>query len=732
MIISPPYLQARNAGEAESAWITRMLQPDDQRGYPVSRAGSWHGGIHINSRNTAARAEKVRAIADGKVVSFRTPASHALRDTAPLNLNGATDNGYVLLKHEIEIGSGENAKVVFYSLYMHLEALEARVVADAKINRKEMLGTPGRVDGTNAFHFQIFCDDTNITRLTGRKTRELDITQDGRTDVVYGDIHFYLPPKTDFYDKAPEGNSLSTTGLTKVHTSTDALYVSMTLGLGSCTMTTRLEVKDKKGTFEATGEALKNTDGENYEYNLYKNSLSKYKQSPSAGYELMRFGRVINTDHEKLVPNDAPLWMTVNYPGGKGVVNLALPTVKKFSDADFPHWMGWYLVSDDEDTNSQCNSAFIKKMQDDELYESSKDYLIACFPFEWDSATLESRFSWLKNKRDDFEAMSDDEYDTFIKHVESLSFGPGDYPAGKVWNFNPASFITHFRKNMWLESDVISGVMCANTSPKNITTINNISDKSKVFQKAINTVLNKYNLVTFGRVSHFLGQGAIESGYLMSMQEVSQEQIEKKVNVNGVEKTITVGGSIVKDSKKDESSELGHWYGSLASEVDNYFSGNKYNSKGSLIAGSYSWKNGNCGDVDAQKFRGRGFKMLTGLDTYSGYWLYRGWLKKEDFDASWWTDAEYKKKNASKMKKRAPSISEPHKITENEYNCIDTGGYFITGFRTKTLQVMDSDKSTTDDEKVKEVTEKINGADLGLDQRKKATKKAKELLNDEI
>ncbi|VEA05099.1 Uncharacterised protein [Salmonella enterica subsp. salamae] len=28
------------------------------------------------------------------------------------------------------------------------------------------------------------------------------------------------------------------------------------------------------------------------------------------------------------VPADAPLWMTVNYPGGKGVVNLAVVTVK--------------------------------------------------------------------------------------------------------------------------------------------------------------------------------------------------------------------------------------------------------------------------------------------------------------------------------------------------------------------------------------------------------------------
>ncbi|HBY4947515.1 TPA: M23 family peptidase, partial [Klebsiella pneumoniae] len=84
--------------------------------------------------------------------------------------------------------------------------------------------------------------------------------------------------------------------------------------------------------------------------------------------------------------------------------------------------------------------------------------------------------------------------------------------------------------------------------------------------------------------------------------------------------------------------------GALKAEKDNYFSGKKYNSRGGYITGSYSWINGNCGDVDAQKFRGRGFKMLTGLNTYSSYWVYRGWLSKNDFDKYWWDDPEYKKK----------------------------------------------------------------------------------------
>jgi len=62
--------------------------------------------------------------------------------------------------------------------------------------------------------------------------------------------------------------------------------------------------------------------------------------------------RVINTDHETLVLADAPLWMTVSYPGGTGVVNLADHGIKKFCDADFPHWTGWRLVDDDKNTTA--------------------------------------------------------------------------------------------------------------------------------------------------------------------------------------------------------------------------------------------------------------------------------------------------------------------------------------------------------------------------------------------
>jgi len=130
------------------------------------------------------------------VVSFRQPSSS--KNAEPLNSLGATDDGYVLLKHETEIGSGEDGKVVFYSLCMHMKFLDAEIKQDTKIYRKAPLGSSGMCSGQNEFHFQIFCDADNISKLTGRTTRELEVSKDGRTDAVYGDIHFYLPAGTKF------------------------------------------------------------------------------------------------------------------------------------------------------------------------------------------------------------------------------------------------------------------------------------------------------------------------------------------------------------------------------------------------------------------------------------------------------------------------------------------------------------------------------------------------------
>lgn len=671
----------------------------------------------------------MRAIADGTVVSLRKSSDK--RDLAPFNINAdkpntkGSNDGYVLIKHETEIGSGDEGKVAFYSLYMHLKSLAETDKAGDKVYRKEPLGLPGMVDGVNAFHFQIFCDDDNISKLTGRKTGELDISKNGRTDAVYGDIHFYLPPQTKFYDKAPADNNISTTGLSELYTSNVPLYASMTLAQGKCTMVTRQKNTQTDGKYDLLGEPLVNADGDDYEYKLYKTAMRNYKESPSAGFELLRFGRVINTDHETLVPADAPLWMTVNYPGGKGVINLADSSIKKFSDADFPHWTGWQMVDDDSDSNSQCNSAIIQKLHEVGDFDNQCGKLICHFSFEWEKSTIDIRFSWLKTGNEEHEPMTEADYAKFKSHAEALCFDSGALSTDRLWHFEPKSFIRHFRTCSWLDSEVIEKVMTANASKKNKNALEGIKNITLEYYADINTIMRKYNLSDANRIYHFLGQGAVESGYLLSMQETSQQQII----VDGVQQ----GGVIVEASTFNETTKLGHWYGALKAEKDNYFSGKKYNSRGGYITGSYSWINGNCGDVDAQKFRGRGFKMLTGLNTYSSYWVYRGWLSKMTLmNIGGMTRST--RKNSAGMKKKPPKIGNPQKVTENAYNCIDTGGFFIVCFKSKFLKIMDEDKigKSDDDSIILKVTKDINGADKGIAERKIATKKAKEMIDDEV
>ncbi|WP_373225121.1 M23 family peptidase [Enterobacter cloacae complex sp. ESBL7] len=710
MIISPPFLKDREPGESDKIWLEKVMASDLKRGFPVSVLGSWHGGIHIKHTDHSADVERVRAIADGTVMSLRKASGPAKRDLAPLNLDAdkpktkGSDDGYVLLKHETEIGSGDNGKVVFWSLYMHLKSVEPTVKVGEKIWRKDPLGTSGMVDGVNAFHFQIFCDDENIDKLVGRKTQKLDITSDGRTDAVYGDIHFYLPTGTPFYDKAPAHNSTVTASLHKVYSSQSPLYVSMTLEKGACTMITRQENTGTEGKFDVIGDALVNADGEDYEYNLYKTAMANYSQSPSAGYELLRFGRIINTEHETLVPASAPLWMTVNYPGGKGVVNLADTQIKKFSDADFPHWTGWQLVDDDKDTDSQCNSGIIKKFKDDGVYTDVKDRLICHFPFEWDKSTFDTRFSWLKTGNEEHDPMKETDYAKFQAHAEALLFDTDGLPSGGLWHFHPTEFIEHLRKCGWLSHDELSSLL-----PRKyyegypgravIVTIPWATSFGRWDKYSIdfNKICNKYNILSPSRRASFLGQVYIETGML---------------------RTMTEGGKGSKNSKGHFVSEAAEFY---------------------------------------QPFYGRGFMQLTWPQNFDDYRKFRttnflpdvsnGYVYEDsritNISTHYWADPR-KKVTDEHTKKKTVSIDDsllkvwyprydPKIIADDTYCSTDSAGfYWVSKHHSHVLninRVADQGLST---ETIGRCSVLVNGGGFGYFERQAYTRFSYFYLNDNV
>lgn len=115
MIISPPYLprQSDAATDAMDAIKDRELFHGI---YPICADRRWHGGSHIAPLSAN---EPVRAIADGEVIAYRVRQNLEGPDEGPKDSNA----GFVLLRHETE--TGENRKLRFYSLYMHLRHLGA-------------------------------------------------------------------------------------------------------------------------------------------------------------------------------------------------------------------------------------------------------------------------------------------------------------------------------------------------------------------------------------------------------------------------------------------------------------------------------------------------------------------------------------------------------------------------------------------------------------------------------
>ncbi|MEW7312277.1 peptidase M23 [Buttiauxella gaviniae] len=576
MIISPPFLLEQADSETDSEWVNRMMPADAQRSFPINKGQSWHGGIHL----TGSSSNPVRCIADGKVLSLRQP-DQAKRDVSPLNYNGATDYGYVLLKHETEIGSGDSGKIVWYSLYMHLSRVDGNAQPGKTLHRKEIIGMAGMVDDQNALHFQIFCDDENLQKITGRISPDTDLTKDGRVEVVYGDIHFFLPAGTPVYESAPPDNSLVNNS--SVLETSVQLYVTMRFDKGSCTMTTRQEDPILPDNYSEVGEPLVNADGEDYEYNLYSSALKLYPASPSAGYEMLRFGRVINTEYETLSPADAPLWQKVNTPEGKGFVNLGARDIKVYSDGDFPHWMGWKLVDDDTDTNSQCNSPTILCTTRSDL-----NRMICHFPLEWDKATVDSRFEWLKSPNDvKNKPMAECDLNLLTEHGKALCLAENPLPSGRVWHFEPREFIAHFRKCGWLGLDDFVRIVRRNEShalQPNLTKAELVSWLTTEGRKpsgeiirpdnvgvSLSKILSKYLIVTPLRMAHFMGQMARETGRFKFFVE------------NG---------------------DL------------NYF--NMYEPRT-----TQGIKLGNTQSGDGARFKGRGTVHLTGRENYSNYSKYR-------------------------------------------------------------------------------------------------------------
>lgn len=770
MLISPPFLLPRNADETDEAFVTRCMPNSSvmvagtqapEGSFPVSFKLGWHGGLHLQAPADANNAAAtVRAIADGEIVSVRqpTPRNDTASPAEPRNYNpygdrpAWTDDGYVIIKHTTEIGAdAQNAAttVTFFSIYMHLSQLRgaahraaAGVAGSGKVYRKDEIGVAGRVYGNDQqLHFEIVCDDENLQRLIGRRSGELNTAQDGRTDAVYGEMYFRLSVDTKFFAQQPANNIASPTQSAAYTLRGDPLYVGLRYAGGDGAAADRGDAY--LTTYQADGTPLGPALNENNaEYNLYATASrisEAYPESgrpaPSAVYELLRFGRSIGFD--VLTPADVPHWRLVSYPGGQGWVNLNAAGVLKYSDADHPHWRGWRLIDDDTDADSRCESAQLIALIEDPADKDGKltraelerrlplpevrerlKRTICKFPGEWDRATAAARWDWL-NGDPEF-GLQPPDFAELMAHIDALTFpwaAAGTGIDATHWHFNPREFIAHERRCGWLSAYILARIY--SDTPAVIL-------NKYIF--ALNRTMRRYIIQSPLRQSHFIGQGAVESNFMLDMQEASM--------IGKVEPTRLLGEKRNSKSVVPED-RLGHWYGREPAEDDPWFKLEKYNSLGKRITGSYSWVIGNVGDIDAQKFRGRGFKQLTGLDNYAAYWVYRGLLRKDSFDSNWWSDPQYIKREPTRMAKRPPRIDDPERLSISPENCMDSGGWYMIFRRPKVISSIDGDvhcvaatvpERDTEKAASRAVTFAINGGYIGDDKRLKYTQRAKNIL----
>lgn len=494
MVISPPFLPTSTPGEVDGAYLDRaMLEGVPGKGaFPVSHDLNWHGGVHLTAPEEGGKSLPVRAIADGTLVYIRQPTPRTNDATHPLNYGGAwTDDGCILLRHETEIGEGGQAQVVFYSLYQHLSTIELNAMSvGSKVYRRDVLGQAGsiREPGSKKIHFEIITEEA--APLLGRSTTVLDyLRSDGRTDSCWGDVHFHLPPEVLCYEERPHvwSNPDNSTG-TIVTRSEQSLFIRLHYEKGQCTLTTFTEAGEVIGTL---------AEPQDFEYDLYQIACERYPACSSAGYELLRWGRVLGPD--ALSPSQAAHWRKIPLPGGPAWVNLNAFTVTCFSDADFPHWLGWQLIDDDTDDDSHCQSPTVRavlRLDEDPIFPDTTDAISIAsspaydplsaedkdwlgkryeieqarniakleehhqklrrfafrFPTEWRHEGFDARYGWwLRIFHNDESALQS--YQEMKAHQKALAFWEEaalDGIGSTHWHLPPRQFIEAFRRCGWL------------------------------------------------------------------------------------------------------------------------------------------------------------------------------------------------------------------------------------------------------------------------------------------
>jgi murein DD-endopeptidase MepM/ murein hydrolase activator NlpD len=551
------------------------------------------------------------------------PAPADDQDKPPLYYgSGYTSDGCVVLEHTTDIGAdsqGAPVTIKFYSIYLHLHTINVR--ANQVIYRKDSLGQAGHIYGTpGLIHFEIICDDQNLQLMMGREPGAM-LETSGRTDAVFGSTYFRIPAGTPVYAENPQTatrtyavqRSDTATSLAQMFSSsvsklkqlnnfekkTDAEFDISLRAKGNATgtnknikvpapyitpvanitsvqqlsttkedMVVQLTYVQGRASFKSLhvgGSPLNDQQPhasitENgSEYDMFKTATARYATCASAGYELLRFGRILGTD--ALHPDDIDLqagrhvhFRKVNFLNAdenfsQGFIDLNAPNVQISSSADMPLWEQWWIVKDADDGNSRCDSSDILNMLDDSCdgkvtaaeahtqlakpeIQSRLKKIIGKFSTEWEKGSIEKRWGWLKqDKVEDYaptlsECMNDESFGKLTAHLEALSFWEDVQTkiglSSLHWHFEPREFIKHFRKCGWLSTNEFSQCipreqlhLHANQFRLSSTSWNLASSRATLWKTAFNKATRKYGVgLSKFRLIHFFAHVIPETGNL--------------------------------------------------------------------------------------------------------------------------------------------------------------------------------------------------------------------------
>lgn len=683
--------------------------------YPMGKNRFWHGGVHVHPSD---RSSPIRAIADGEVVAYRyddADSTDAYFDKVPYS------RSFVLLKHEAELGQTTlgTSKLTFYSLYMHLRAwgeVKGKTGAEAvnflrkavaehaqldgtgqpvlgkhkrptvvkahvecvaptadgacrcdngyqRVRRGDILGYCGSIPDNMAtpsrgIHFEIFFDDLTfldnpMKTVWGRcvLTSELSVMEELQVkETIAVD-----PAKPLAVTKEESGD-----GYKRITVDKHSYWVS----------------DDQISSAEADAPAPKKHKTKQAQYRANARELHCYRKNPSKNHRTIPKGTLIipwigpwmkaGDFREETV--DGKTWVQVYLPGTNSLYWAEKSTLHYTSDAD---WLDFHKIEehglfskdgfiDDDGIRKLCD-ACEKDRADKNVSALDADadklrHLITCHPTEWSKQDITKRFA--RVTKEDFGAakLTPEQFTKLTAHIERLSFWelvPGLPAATTLWHAHPINFIEHLAKCMWLSKNELELIY-----PEKIGSDEEIShgtpaDAREQYRVDLNKCCYRYGINSRLRQAHLFGQGAVESSSLKQMLEKA--------------------------------------------------SGTQYENSARL---------GNCQPSDGPRFKGRGFKQLTGRYNYAEYWCFRGWLKKgEDFDVGWEHDRA----------KRYPKVDNPERVIESSFNCIDVGCWYIAVFRHKAITAMDQDD-------VIEVTKIINGGNNGLDDRAAFTNRIRRIL----